>query len=92
MTNLTPIMDVKNSTVPTEHFNVSFKFQLRLPLVGFIRPPVHIPPQPSVLESGPSLYEDAVRKDDSKDGEKDGEAGTSSLKTQVIELYKSFSS
>ncbi|CAG9539211.1 unnamed protein product [Cercopithifilaria johnstoni] len=57
--------------------------QLRLPLVGFIRPPVHIPPQPSVLESGPSLYEGAMRRDDGKDGEKDREAGTG-LKTQVL--------
>ncbi|MCP9266428.1 RNA-binding protein 42 [Dirofilaria immitis] len=67
--------------------NLAMRFippQLRLPLVGFMRPPVHIPPQPSILESGPSLYEDAVRKDDGKDGEKDGEAGTSSLKTQVL--------
>lgn len=64
-----------------------FKFQLRLPLVGFIRP-VHMPPQPTVLESGPSLYEDAVKKDDTKDRTKDREIGTSSLKTQVIELYK----
>ncbi|KAK6110108.1 RNA recognition motif family protein [Brugia pahangi] len=67
--------------------NLSMRFippQLRLPLVGFIRPPVHIPPQPSVLESGPSLYEDAMRKDDNRDKEKNGEAGTSSLKTQVL--------
>lgn len=47
-----------------------------------------MPPQPSVLESGPSLYEDAVRKDDRKDAEKDSEAGTSSLKTQVVEFTK----
>uniref|UniRef100_A0A915PKN7 RNA-binding protein 42 n=1 Tax=Setaria digitata TaxID=48799 RepID=A0A915PKN7_9BILA len=67
--------------------NLAMRFippQLRLPLVGFMRAPVHMPPQPSVLESGPSLYEDVMRKDDSRDGEKDGEAGPSSLKTQVL--------
>ncbi|VDK72985.1 unnamed protein product [Litomosoides sigmodontis] len=66
--------------------DISMRFippQLRLPLVGFIRP-VHMPPQPTVLESGPSLYEDAVKKDDGKDRTKDREVGTSSLKTQVL--------
>lgn len=55
-------------------------------MVNFMRLPVQ--PQPSVLESGPSLYEDATKKKDAeKDNDKDkgGETGQSVMKTQVFD-------
>uniref|UniRef100_A0A9J2PR25 RNA-binding protein 42 n=1 Tax=Ascaris lumbricoides TaxID=6252 RepID=A0A9J2PR25_ASCLU len=59
-------------------------YQLRLPLPPFLRPPIQPAPQPVVLESGPSLYEDAEKKSDDNEKEKESDAGPSTMKTQAL--------
>uniref|UniRef100_A0A914S1L1 RNA-binding protein 42 n=1 Tax=Parascaris equorum TaxID=6256 RepID=A0A914S1L1_PAREQ len=55
---------------------------------GFLPPPNlamrFLPPQPVVLESGPSLYEDAEKKSDENEKEKEPDAGPSTMKTQAL--------
>ncbi|MFH4973863.1 hypothetical protein AB6A40_000572 [Gnathostoma spinigerum] len=66
--------------------NLAMRFippQLRLPIPGFMRPSIAVPRQPAVLESGPSLYKDAEKKEE-KDNDKETESSKSPQKTQVL--------
>ncbi|VDN27961.1 unnamed protein product [Gongylonema pulchrum] len=56
-------------------------FQLRLPMVNFMRPPLQF--QPNIIESGPSMYE-AAAKVDVQNNYKEAGAGPSAMKTQAL--------
>uniref|UniRef100_A0A0N5AFQ9 RNA-binding protein 42 n=1 Tax=Syphacia muris TaxID=451379 RepID=A0A0N5AFQ9_9BILA len=80
-----PHVMLRPGYAPPPSFTMRFMPQLRLPLPpGFLRPPMQLTPQPPVLESGPSLYDDSKKTEESKNEEVEDEKSKSTPKTQVL--------